>query len=406
MLHLHFGAGRLGLGLVAPFFRTPESELHLLNRAVSRSNATGGTALSPARRNELLLGHPERHYFIRRPGAPPDERATVRYERFHTFEGEGVGDLVRSIADASPGLSRGVVVTASILDAASYEPVIRALNELSRRRETDGESVGRIFLVACENTLTAHEVLQDERLLGLIGPEAREHVVPVHALVDRLCVGLEEDDTTPHPTVLVRAEDYGSLKLQLTPETEPLADLVRGSRVEFSRHVDVEKQIKGWLVNGTHWLIALSALRPGQPPSELKLNEYLNASEKNRRFAAAALDEMSEGVAILLKGDPKYADFAREVDVDAYLVGAKKKILERFSATEDPITRILARFRSPTEDEVHSIESFNRRFADRIDAPLEAYAAEHGAVPPAASQSLFNMHRLLASGHFVDAASA
>ncbi len=43
MLHIHFGAGRLGLGLVAPFFQRPGSELHLLNRAVSGTNATGST---------------------------------------------------------------------------------------------------------------------------------------------------------------------------------------------------------------------------------------------------------------------------------------------------------------------------------------------------------------------------
>ncbi len=71
--------------------------------------------------------------------------------------------------------------------------------------------------------------------------------------------------------------------------------------------------------------------------------------------------------------------------------------------TEDPIGRILARFRAPTPDEHDTIEAFNRRFAEQIDPPLEAYAAEHGVVPPAASQSLFNLHRLLASGHFVDA---
>ena len=46
MLHIHFGAGRLGLGLVAPFFQKPGSELYLLNRATSGSNPTGSAGLS------------------------------------------------------------------------------------------------------------------------------------------------------------------------------------------------------------------------------------------------------------------------------------------------------------------------------------------------------------------------
>lgn len=402
MLHIHFGAGRLGLGLIAPFFRKPGSELFLLNRAVSGSKPTGDTSLSPDRRNELLRDHPGRRYFIQAPSAPPADREVVPYDRFVAFEEDGIEETIRSIARESARKGDGVVVTASILEAASYAPVICALNALSRMKEA-GEAIGRIFLVARENTLSAHEVFEDEQLYNLISPEARTHVTCVHAPVDRLCVGLEEDNSTAHPTVRVRAEDYGSLKLELSPETEPLVGLCRGSRVEFSRHVDVEKQIKGWLLNGSHWLIALSAMRPGEPPSELKLNEYLNSSERTRAFAATALGEMSEGVSLLLRKDPQYADFVREVDVDAYLEGARDAIFERFSRTEDTISRILARFRAPSSDDFRTIESFNKRFGDRIDPPLEAYADEHGVVPPAASQSLFNLHRLIASGHFVDA---
>src|SRR3954471_8496774 len=82
MLHIHFGAGRLGLGLIAPFFQKTGSELYLLNRAVSGTNPTGSTGLSPQRRNELLQDHPERHYFIRKPAGDDSDRQVVRYDRF------------------------------------------------------------------------------------------------------------------------------------------------------------------------------------------------------------------------------------------------------------------------------------------------------------------------------------
>lgn len=78
MLHLHFGAGRLGLGLIAPAFRTSGSELHLLNRAVSGDKATGGTSLGSERRNALLgaagTGALLHRKARRERGGPPDGR--------------------------------------------------------------------------------------------------------------------------------------------------------------------------------------------------------------------------------------------------------------------------------------------------------------------------------------------
>ena len=147
-------------------------------------------------------------------------------------------------------------------------------------------------------------------------------MIPVHALVDRMCVDLEEDASGGHPLVRARTEEYGSLKLQLTDDTELLRDMLGGSRVEFSRYVDVEKQIKSWLLNGGHWLIALRAFDVANGDQGLKLNRYLNATPENGHFAARVLDEMAEGIAILLRGDPQYAGFVRDVDVERYLDGA------------------------------------------------------------------------------------
>ncbi len=78
MLHVHFGAGRLGLGLVAPFFQKPDSELFLLNRAQSSANETGSTELTPERKIQLLKEQPERKYGIQTPGEPPGLREVVR----------------------------------------------------------------------------------------------------------------------------------------------------------------------------------------------------------------------------------------------------------------------------------------------------------------------------------------
>ncbi len=91
MLHIHFGPGRLGLGLVAPFFKAEGSELFLLNRANSGKNPTGSTALGPSRRNELLQNNSRKMYVIDTPGHSAtnevaNPREQVHYDGFFAFE--------------------------------------------------------------------------------------------------------------------------------------------------------------------------------------------------------------------------------------------------------------------------------------------------------------------------------
>ncbi len=406
MLHIHFGAGRLGLGLVVPAFQSPTTESVILNRAVSGANATGNTALGAERRNALLRDNPEQTYHLRILDGAEAPTQRVRYAGFHTYADKGLGRLTRQIVGASAAQHRGVVVTASVLKRENYGPVIEALCTLARLREA-GEPIGPIFLVACENTVSAQEVLAELRPAdGLTAAGAavlRRQVTPVAALVDRMCVDLEEDASGAHPTVSVRTEPYASLRLGLGPDTEILRNLCAGSGIGFGRHLDVEKQIKGWLLNGTHWLIALRAFQASGGDRAMKLNAFMAASPEERRHAIAVMDEMREGVALLLRRDPAYAAFVRDVDVDAYLAGAATAILKRFFATEDPITRILARFQAPPAGDPGPIEAFSSRFADRINGPLAAYEAEKGVLPPAASRSLLSLLHLVQSGTFIDA---
>lgn len=402
MLHIHFGAGRLGLGLVVPAFQAPATESVILNRAVSAANATGSTALGAERRNVLLRDNPDSIYHLRILDGTDARTERIRYAGFQTYEGGDLAACTRAIAGASAAKRRGVMVTASVLKRENYGPIIEALTALAEMREA-GEPIGPLFLVACENMVSAQDVLDDPDLVGPDAAILHRHVTPVAALVDRMCVELEEDASGSAPTVCVRTEPYASLKLALCPDTEMLRDLCAGSLITFGRHLDVEKQIKGWLLNGTHWLIALRAFQASGGDRAMKLNEFIAASPDERRHAIAVMDEMREGVALLLRQDPAYAEFVRDVDVDAYLAGAATAILQRFFSTEDPITRILARFQAPPPGDPTPIEAFSTRFADRINGPLGAYEAAKGELPPAASRGLLSLLHLVQSGTFIDA---
>ena len=126
----------------------------------------------------------------------------------------------------------------------------------------------------------------------------------------------------------------------------------------------MEKQIKSWLFNGSHWLITVTAFQDSGGNKELKLNEFINASH--------------------------------------YLDGAAEAILGRFCSTDNPLSGILAQFRAPSSEEVTTVEAFTKRFLDRIDPPIKTYQHRKGVAPSATSQSLFDLYRLLGSGTFVD----
>ncbi len=402
MLHIHFGTGRLGLGLVAPFFQAPGSGLYLFNRAVSGGSATGSTAVSPERRNELLLNHSRKEYVIATPEGEMKPRERVTYNDFFTYEDKSIERPIRDILDRSEGKSKGVIVTASVLAAENYSPVIEALNLICKAKTDEEGSIGNIYLIACENTVSACEVLDHESLQGMISDDIRQCVRCVPALVDRVCVELEEAVLDNEPTLVVRAEEYGALKVELCPRTEQLPQILEGSRIQFSRYLDIEKEIKNSLLNGSHWLIALTAFQETGGRPEIKLNEFIQETENHRLYASEVINEMRDGVEALLRSKPKYADFVRDVDVTAYLDGAAKSILSRFEANSDTINRILARFRAPCPDEVTTVQKFIDRFLHRIEEPLQAYQEQKGLPAKSASQGLFNLFRLQASGTYID----
>jgi hypothetical protein len=99
---------------------------------------------------------------------------------------------------------------------------VQALNTLARMMETR-ESSKKIFLVACENTVSADDILKGDFADNLTG-EDRRRVRGAEALVDRMCVALNEylhgDRQSAQRTLAVHAGEYGSLKLQLDPDTE------------------------------------------------------------------------------------------------------------------------------------------------------------------------------------------
>ncbi len=136
----------------------------------------------------------------------------------------------------------------------------------------------------------------------------------------------------------------------------------------------------------------------------MRLDQFLKEKPERLRFAEAVLAEMSEGIAAILRHEPEYADFVRDVDLEDYLRGSAKAILRRFLSSDDPLSRILARFQAPTPETPTSIQAFVKRFADRVQDPITAYSENKGAPPHAAMRSVNSLVRLIASGSYINAA--
>jgi hypothetical protein len=361
--------------------------------------------VDPARRNELLQNQSRQEYLVETPGTSTDPRERVHYDGFYAFTEETIQSTIAEILERSQAKDRGIVVTASVVTVDNYGPTVSALNTICKVKAA-GKPIGDVYLVACENTVSAYEVFAHEGLGKQLDEETRSQVRCVHALVDRVCVELEECSIDGEPILAVRAEEYGSLKLELGPHTEGLPELLKGSRIEYSRYLDVEKDIKSWLLNGSHWLIALTAFQETGGNADVKLNEFITETEDHKLYAAEVIGEMRDGIEALMRSQDQYADFVRDVDVSAYLDGAAESILNRFKANEDTITRILARFRAPTPDEVSTVQQFIDRFLHRIEEPLVAYQEKKGVPPKSATQGIFNLFRLQASGTYVDTGRA
>jgi hypothetical protein len=96
------------------------------------------------------------------------------------------GVVEKAVADSPLG-DTGAVVTASVVSAANYVSVVQALNTLAGMMEA--AEVRRRFFLSLAKTPSARTTRRfAHRLTG----EARRTVRGAQALVDRMCVALNE----------------------------------------------------------------------------------------------------------------------------------------------------------------------------------------------------------------------
>jgi hypothetical protein len=406
MLHLHFGCGKLGLGLVAPYLKTAESELFLLNRSApstvvmqagDQSAYAQAHTLNSTKRNSLLQAGGG-GFWVSNGSATA--RTYVAYNGFSSYHDDDIVSVINRIVQCSQRSADGVIITASLVYIEHYAPIVLALQTLCKARDHDPDRIGEIYFIACENMFNANDVLAHPAYHALLSKTHERTICCVDAIVDRICSRLDIFVEEGQEHLFVCTEPYGKLTLELPKARPAFAASLSGSRVTFSQHLAAERDVKGWLLNGSHWLIALTAFRETNGNPDVKLNTFITESIMHRYYAGEIITEMRQGVEALLRADPTYAAFLHDTDITAYLDNAAASILMRFASNEDSIVRILRRFRAPSVDDVGAVQTFVDSLLQKIERPLHAYGTQYGAAPRASTEALMNVLRLQATATY------
>jgi len=326
-LHLHFGAGRLGLGLVVP--------------AVSASGVPFAVVQRPKARWQHLFRH----------GSRPDQlrvsvNSKVLVQNVDVVAArEGVPDAMppqslvfgSSLSDLGELLARATSFSCS-LGGAMASVLLPLLSSLPKRDQSD-----QPLLFACENDHAAVESLQ-RKLADRVGV--------VSCMVDRVCTGCvvsgEGVDVVAEPwrgSIVVLDPklhgDHNSVRLPFCPSVVTVPGCEREAEYLCERKLS--------LVNGMHTVLAFMTLdalfSPDQPASkELVLLKYSDMRRDAQRTCEAwrtarvarLLDDF--GTENIMRW---HGLSSREEVWELLLAHADHTLEERFSRVDDLVSRVL-----------------------------------------------------------------
>jgi len=365
--HMHFGAGRLGLGLVVPAIAASGLPFAIVQRPKPRwqeifqSSGSGTVELAvndevKVHRAEVIATSLETPAPDQMPprslvfaGSDLDD-VLLKATSFSCSLGAAMNKVMAATLDALPELMDDAECVARQLGAereaglnarrARYNPGVLDARGALYTGDLDPASDPRPVLYACEN---------DHAAVASLKTRLRTRVRVVDCMVDRVCTGRTiapagvEISAEPWPGAIVVLEP-GFTQRQV-PFCPTLVTLP-GSRAE----ADYLSERKFSLVNGMHTVMAFLTLeakfdaRPGEEDREYVLLKYSQMRRVDQRPVeawrtariAALLAEF--GVDNVMAWEKKETV---EETWDALLEWADTVLEERFSAIDDLVSRVL-----------------------------------------------------------------
>ena len=344
-LHVHFGAGKLGLGLVVPALEESRTRYVILQRPsqdwepVAKGDAPSISLLVNG--DEVVEGGLK---IIRQSDIDKAKAEGRSLADLVAESEEGQGHLVLSAdSDVSASLASGATSFSCALGPALPKVVGPLLSKLPVRFRN-----ARPTLYACENDLDSVQLLAEE--LG-----TQVNVVP--CMVDRIC-STREVVAGDAPAIHVEAEEHTG-SIVLLEQTEQSDDEIPldGETVQVPDNNEVADYLfiqKKRLVNSMHTVLAFSTLVDYDANNtslfswdvalpDLPLLNYSEAKSDLKEMiwswaVAQILVLMKEqGVDVMTEAHSAETDD----ELVEQMLDVARQTLERFSSIEDTTTRVL-----------------------------------------------------------------
>ncbi|MEY9470887.1 hypothetical protein ABH992_003286 [Bradyrhizobium yuanmingense] len=373
MRHVHFGAGKLGLG----FAGSVAMEFGLDFIVANRGDA-GSSALSE--RNQLLAQNSE--YTIKYYTGQPDVVSVNRFLNWNHDPDRAA--LQQLISDVDT-----VLITTS-LDGNHKEIADIVQAGLLMRSANQGTPA---LVLAFENGISDQDLrnafMADASSEYLQTIDSCSRYIP--CVVDRVCnnVRLEESN------VLVDAERYGCLSLPVNAKSLIEAvGIYPGPLVKFERDLEIARMKKIWLFNGPHLMLAINA----HYERAFDFQEYVCA---NKGLTTELLQEFALGCfqACLTRGalSPQQVN-----ELDSDLQATAQSTQKRFEQTPGLVSRIMKRFRQPTKEKPSWMEEFFSNMKYKVIEPAHAYRDRTGHMPRRISETLLRAVDLISDRRFIE----
>jgi hypothetical protein len=416
MRHIHFGAGHFGLGFGSWLFWKAGIHTVLVNRSSRDERVDPPDTVSKRRRNELLgrrkYAVSDAALFDKNNGAE-----LIDYVSISDFLEYNENDYNSPILNSHFEYDAPLCITFSLSRLDNYRiPLAFVRQGLAAR---NAKNVNHpVYIMAFENSISAADTMT--RLSTPNEPSSLlDSVIPLEVCVDRVCTMIDENDGI----LEVETERHARLVIQNAPRTDALKEAFAHipNIVQFSDYIDIEKNKKRWILNGSHALIAITSQFHGlrelgdffhednlpEPPNQ----PSRRAPDLRARieFSKGVIAEMLEGFILCTTKTEAGAEYLvnREDDLGAYA----EEIYQRMSNTYDTTSRIVKKFVAPRLEHdrqsnklsvINTVTDFFNWARPRVEEPIRAYIEQHGSAPKYTVSALINMFVMVSEGDFLE----
>lgn len=350
--HVHFGAGKLGLGLIVPITKQAGFRTLVVTKSSGKENKEAAySKLNKSKKYVLQIKKKKNHQMI-------TTSQSIQLNDFHEYRESVSKKILEKIATKNLRLIT-TAVGESNLDKVSSEIVqiirIRFKNKINQH----------LVIIACENLVSNSDELK-KKINRLLKDEEKKYssdnVFFCNCVVDRVCPTLNEAGK------LVNVVAYEYYNWILNKNNLPKEDLIylrkhfkktKGVHFADNPEFELKQTLKIWCFNGIHLALAVYGRDALRNESAL-LSEAIGhdrISQTIRRLQNAYTYVISAAFKIDRKTIVKYQDH--------FIKRIKENDDDKIERIIDDLLRVIK-----YDQKFHEVEAFLKKVQDRLISPM------------------------------------